>query len=141
MTIAFGCDHAALQLKQEIMEFAKSLGHSPKDYGTFTEERADYPEYAKKVANAVADGECDLGILVCGTGVGMSIAANKVKGIRAVVCSEPFSAKLSREHNDTNILCLGARVIGSEFAKMIVEIWLSSKFQEGRHISRVKMFE
>jgi len=141
MTIAFGCDHAALELKQEIMKFVESLGHKAKDYGTFTEERADYPEYAKKAAKAVVDRECDLGILVCGTGVGMSITANKIKGIRAVVCSEPFSAKLSREHNNTNVLCLGARVVGSELAKMIVEMWLSAEFQGGRHTDRVKMFE
>ena len=141
MTIAFGCDHSAFGLKQEIIKFTESLGHSVKDFGTFSEERADYPEYAKKAAKAIIDGECNLGILVCGTGVGMSITANKVKGIRAVVCSEPFSAKLSREHNNTNILCLGARVVGPELAKMIVEIWLSAEFQGGRHSDRVEMFE
>jgi len=141
MRIAFGCDHAALDLKQEIMEFVESLGHSTKDCGAFNTERVNYPEYAQKTAQAVLDKECDLAILVCGTGVGMSIAANKIRGIRAVVCSEPYSAKLSREHNDANVLCLGARVIGSELARMIVETWLSAEFEGGRHAERVGMFE
>jgi len=141
MTIAFGCDHAALQLKHEIMEFVESLGYKAKDCGTFTQERANYPEYAKKVAEAILNKESNLGILICGTGVGMSISANKMTGIRAVVCSEPFSAKLSREHNDTNVLCLGARVVGSELATMIVKLWLEAEFQGGRHAQRVAMYE
>ena len=141
MTIAFGCDHAALQLKQEIMQLVSSLGYEVKDFGTFTAERADYPCYAQKAAQAITAGDCGLGILICGTGVGMSIAANKIKGIRAVVCSEPFSARLSREHNDTNVLCLGARVVGSELAAMIAETWLSAEFQGGRHAERVAMYE
>jgi len=141
MTIAFGCDNAALELKQTLITFVESLGHSTKDFGTFTDERVHYPEYAKKAAQSVIDGECDVCILVCGTGVGMSIAANKLRGMRAVVCSEPYSARLSKEHNDTNALCLGARVIGPELAKMIVETWLSAEFQGGRHAERVAMFE
>jgi len=141
MKIAFGCDHAATQLKQELIKFVEDLGHSAKDFGTFTQERADYPEYGKKAAQAILDGECNLGILICGTGVGMSIVANKIKGIRAVVCTEPFSAKLSREHNNTNVLCLGARVVGNELAQMIVKIWLLAEFQGGRHAERVAMYE
>jgi ribose 5-phosphate isomerase B len=141
MTVAFGCDHAALELKQEIMKLVANSGYSVNDCGTYTMDRANYPDYAKKVATAILNGESDLGILVCGTGVGMSIAANKIKGIRAVVCSEPFSAKLSREHNNTNVLCLGARVVGSELAAMIVKTWLESEFQAGRHAERVALFE
>jgi ribose 5-phosphate isomerase B len=99
----------------------------------------DYPVFGEKVARAVASGECEKGLLFCGTGVGISIAANKVKGIRAVVCSEPYSAKLSREHNDTNILAVGARVVGIELAKMIIETWLTTPFEGGRHATRVEM--
>lgn len=139
MKLAIGSDHVGLELKPVIIEYLKELGHEVEDFGPFTPERADYPVYGKKVAEEVVKGNFDLGILICGTGVGISIAANKVKGIRAVVCSEPYSAKLSREHNNTNILAFGARVIGSELAKMIVKEWLDAEFEGGRHGNRVNM--
>lgn len=139
MKLAIGCDHVALDLKKEIIEYVESLGHEIEDLGPFTDERTDYPIYGQKVAKAVVNKEYDRGILICGTGVGISIAANKVKGIRAVCCSEPYSAKLSREHNDSNILAFGARVIGSELAKMIVKEWLDAEYEGGRHQRRVDM--
>lgn len=139
MKLAIGCDHVALDLKKEIIEYVESLGHEIEDLGPFTDERTDYPIYGQKVAKAVANKEYDRGILICGTGVGISIAANKVKGIRAVCCSEPYSAKLSREHNDSNILAFGARVIGSELAKMIVKEWLDAEYEGGRHQRRIDM--
>ncbi|MBC2376254.1 ribose 5-phosphate isomerase B [Listeria welshimeri] len=139
MKIAIGNDHVGIELKPIIIRFLKELGHEVEDFGAFTNERTDYPGYGKKVAENVAAGKADLGILICGTGVGISIAANKVKGIRAVVCSEPYSAKLSREHNNTNILAFGSRVIGSEMAKMIVQNWLEAEFEGGRHQNRVTM--
>jgi ribose 5-phosphate isomerase B len=135
--IAVGSDHAAFKFKEEIKQYLLDKGLTVKDYGTFSEERSDYSDYAIKVGEAVAANECDYGILFCGTGVGMSIAANKVKGIRAVVCSEPYSAKLAKQHNNSNVLALGARVIGIELAKMIVDTWLSSEFEGGRHALRV----
>lgn len=139
MKIAIGNDHTALEMKHEIMEYVKELGHEVVNYGTDSPESCDYPVYGEKVANAVAKKEADLGILICGTGVGISLAANKVEGIRAVVCSEPYTAKLSREHNDTNILAFGARVIGTELAKMIVREWLEAEFMGDRHQRRVDM--
>ncbi len=137
--IALGNDHAGLELKEKIIEYLKELGLEYKDYGCYTGERVDYPVFGAAVANAVAGGECDKGIIFCGSGVGISIAANKVKGIRAVVCSEPYSAKLSRQHNNTNILSLGSRVVGQELAKMIVSEWLNAKFEGGRHQKRIDM--
>lgn len=139
MKLAIGSDHVGLELKPIIIDYLKELGHEAEDFGPYTAERTDYPVYGKKVAEEVVNGNFDLGILICGTGVGISIAANKVKGIRAVVCSEPYSAKLSREHNNTNILAFGARVIGSELAKMIVKEWLDTEFEGERHANRVKM--
>ncbi len=139
MKIAIGSDHVALQMKQEIIEFLEKKGHTVKDWGTYTSQRCDYPIYGQKVANAVVSGEADRGIVICGTGVGISIAANKVKGIRAVVCSEPYSAMLSRQHNDTNVLAFGARVVGIELAKMITEVWLNAEFEGGRHQKRIDM--
>ena len=139
MKIGIGNDHVALEMKNEIKEYLTQKGHQVTDYGTHSPERCDYPKYGESVANAVISGEVDRGILICGTGVGISLAANKVRGIRAVVCSEPYSAGLSREHNDTNILAFGARVVGIELAKMIVDIWLSAEFEGGRHARRVEM--
>jgi ribose 5-phosphate isomerase B len=136
--IALGCDHVGIELKEPIRDYLAGKGFELKDFGTTTHERADYPRYALAVARAVVSGECERGLLFCGTGVGISIAANKVKGIRAVVCSEPYSAKLSRQHNNTNILCLGARVVGIELAKMIVDEWLAATFEGGRHATRVQ---
>ena len=139
--IAIGCDHIGFELKTHIIEHLQSKGYGIKDFGTHSTERTDYPLFAKAVADAVTKGECEKGILVCGTGVGISIAANKVKGVRAVVCSEPYSALLSRAHNDTNILALGARVVGRDLALMITDIWLGGKFEGGRHQRRVDMIE
>jgi len=135
MCIAFGSDHAATALKQELIAFAQSLGHITQDF----DQPGDYPVVAKNVATAVAAGSCGLGLLLCGTGVGISIAANKVHGIRAVCCSEPYSAMLSRQHNNSNILCMGARVVGPELAKMIFNAWLEAQFEGGRHATRVDM--
>jgi ribose 5-phosphate isomerase B len=137
--IALGSDHVGFDLKEPILAHLRERGIEARDFGVFGTDRTDYPLYARMVARAVADGECARGILFCGTGVGISIAANKVWGIRAVVCSEPYSAKLSRQHNDTNILCLGSRVVGIELAKMIVDEWLAAEFEGGRHGVRVLM--
>lgn len=137
LRIAIGSDHVGLELKPTIIEYVKSLGYEVHDFGPFSDERTDYPIYGKKVAEEVANGNYDLGILMCGTGVGISLAANKVKGIRACVCSDCYSAKLSRMHNNTNILAFGSRVVGSELAKMIVKNWLEAKFIGGRHQRRV----
>jgi len=135
--IAIANDHIGLELKQAIIGLLEEKGLDYKDFGTYTNERCNYPEYAFKAACAVSSGECEKGILICGTGVGISIAANKVKKIRCVVCSEPYSALLSRQHNDTNMLALGARVVGADLAKMIVEAWLSGEYKRGRHVVRV----
>lgn len=139
MKIAMGNDHAAVEMKQEIMAYLQKKGYEVLNLGTDSSESCDYPLYGEKVGQAVASGEADLGIAICGTGIGISLAANKVPGIRAAVCSEPYSAKLSRMHNDTNVLCFGARVVGTELAKMIVDEWLSAEFLGGRHQRRVDM--
>ncbi|NDL61772.1 ribose 5-phosphate isomerase B [Acerihabitans arboris] len=141
MKIAIGCDHVGLILKPEIIQFLQSKSIEVIDKGTHSTDRTDYPLYAKRVADAVVSRQADLGILICGSGIGISIAANKIDGIRAVVCSEPYSAKLSREHNDTNILAFGSRVIGGELAKMIVEQWLAAGFAGGRHQNRVDLIK
>ena len=139
MKIGIGNDHSALELKAEIIELLKERGHEVVDYGTYSPESCDYPVYGEKVGRAVASGEVERGILICGTGLGISLAANKVKGVRAAVCSEPFTAKMSRAHNNCNILAFGARVVGAELAKMIVETWLDTEFEGGRHQRRVDM--
>lgn len=139
MKIGIGNDHAAVDMKNEIVEYLQQKGYEVVNYGTDTNESCNYPDYGKKVGKAVVAGEVDLGILICGTGVGISLAANKVKGVRAVVCSEPYSAKLSRQHNNTNVLAFGARVIGIEMAKMIIDEWLAAEFMGGRHQTRVDM--
>lgn len=139
MKIGIGNDHSAVEMKNDIVEYLESLGHEVVNYGTDSHESCNYPVYGEKVAVAVRDGEVECGILICGTGVGISLAANKVKGIRAVVCSEPYSAKLSKQHNNTNILAFGARVVGIELAKMIVSEWLNAEFEGGRHATRVDM--
>ncbi|ONI46283.1 ribose 5-phosphate isomerase B [Candidatus Epulonipiscioides gigas] len=139
MKIAIGNDHIAIEMKNEIIEHLKSKNHEVINVGTDTSERTHYPIYAEKVANLVVAQEADCGILICGSGVGISIAANKVNGIRAVVCSEPYSAKLSKEHNNTNILAFGCRVIGIELAKMIVDNWLEAEFEGDRHITRLNL--
>ena len=139
MKIGIGCDHVGYELKGKVTEHLRELGHEVVDFGTNSSERTDYPIYGEAVARAVANGTCEKGILICGTGVGISLAANKVHGIRAVVCSEPYSALLSRRHNDTNILAFGARVVGADLALMIVDAWLSGVYEGGRHAKRVQM--
>lgn len=135
--IALGSDHVGIELKQRVMELLGERGLAYRDYGTYTAERCNYPEYALAAADAVRSGECERGILCCGTGVGISIAANKVRGIRCVCCSEPYSALLSRRHNDTNMLAMGSRVVGADLARMIVDAWLGASFEGGRHAARV----
>lgn len=139
MKIGIGNDHVAVELKGIIKEHLETQGYEVIDYGTNSVERFDYPVSGYRVGCAVASGEVDLGVLICGTGVGISLAANKVHGARACVCSEPYSAKLSREHNDTNIIAFGARVVGPELAKMIVDAWLGAAFEGGRHQRRIDM--
>lgn len=139
MRIGIGNDHVAIELKNTIKEHLEQQGYEVVDFGTNSPERFDYPISGYKVGEAVASGDVDLGVLICGTGVGISLAANKVHGIRACVCSDPYSAKLSREHNNTNIVAFGARVVGPELAKMIVDEWLGATFQGGRHQRRIDM--
>ena len=142
MRIAIGSDHAGFRLKGEIIKLLRELGHDCRDFGTQSEEHCDYPDYAQAVAEAVARGECERGILICATGIGMSMAANKVKGIRAALCHDVFSARRSREHNDANILCLGAEVLGVGLALEIVRAWLAAEFSGGeRHRRRVEKIE
>ncbi len=139
MKIGIGNDHSALEMKAEIIEFLEEKGYEIVDFGTNSSESCDYPKYGEAVGRAVAAKEVDLGILICGTGLGISLAANKVKGVRAAVCSEPFTAKMSRAHNDCNVLAFGARVVGAELAKMIVDVWLNTEFEGGRHQRRVDL--
>ncbi|WP_414165146.1 bifunctional allose-6-phosphate isomerase/ribose-5-phosphate isomerase RpiB [Superficieibacter sp. BNK-5] len=136
--LALGCDHVGFILKQDLLAHLHSKGIEVIDKGTWSEERTDYPRYASAVAEAIIQGEVDGGLLICGTGVGISITANKFPGIRAVVCSEPYSAQLSRQHNNTNVLAFGSRVVGLELAKMIVDAWLAAEFEGGRHQARVQ---
>lgn len=141
LKIAIGADHGGFRLKEKIIAYLRGQNLEFKDFGTFDEESCNYPVIAKDVAKAVAADNYDRGILVCGTGIGMSIVANKVKGIRAALCSDTFSAKATRAHNDANILCLGQRVIGDGLALDIVDVWLKSNFEGGRHKIRVDMIE
>ena len=137
MKIAIGCDHGGIVLKPAILEYLDKKGISYEDLGTYTTDSVDYPVYAKKVADAVASGACEKGILLCGTGIGMSIAANKVKGIRAAVLSDEFSAAACSAHNDANVLCLGGRVLSPEKAVKLVDLWLTTPFEGSRHIRRL----
>lgn len=140
--IALGCDHGGYGLMQEVIKHLEERGLEYKNYGCYSEESVDYPVYAKKVAHAVADGECERGILICGTGIGISITANKVPGIRAALCGDCFSAQATREHNDANILAMGARVTGPGLALKIVDTFLDTSFSnDERHIRRIKMIE
>lgn len=136
--IALGSDHVGIELKRVIIKYFNEKNIEYKDFGALSEERTDYPIFAEKVAKSVVNGECEKGIIFCGTGIGISIAANKVNGIRAVVCSDCYSAKLSKEHNNTNILALGSRVVGIELAKLIVDTWLETEFEGGRHQRRIE---
>ncbi len=139
MKIAIGNDHVAVDMKNHIMSYLEAKGHEIINVGTDTADRTDYPIYGKKVADFVASGECEFGILICGTGIGISLAANKVKGIRAAVCSEPYSARLTRQHNNANIIAFGARVVGESVAEMIVDEFLNAEYEGGRHQNRIDM--
>ncbi len=139
MKIVIANDHAAVELKQEIASFIEELGHEVVNIGTDSHDSCDYPEYGKKAADMVASGQVDLGVLICGTGVGISLAANKVKGIRCGVCSEATTARLIRQHNNANMIAFGARIVGTELAKDIVQAFLSAEFMGGRHATRVDM--
>lgn len=137
MVIGIGSDHGGFNLKNEIADYLKEKGYSIKDFGTHECCSVDYPDYGLAVAEGIINGECDRGIIVCGTGLGISMAANKVPGIRAAVCTDTYMAKMSREHNDANILSLGERVVGAGLALEIVQAWLDAEFQGGRHKTRV----
>lgn len=137
MKIAIGCDHGGIDLKQDVIDYLESRGVEILDLGTNSKESVDYPEYGKAVGEAVASKKADLGVLICGTGIGISLAANKVPGIRAAVVSDTFSAKMARAHNNANVLAFGARVVGPGLALELVEAWLDSEFEGGRHERRV----
>ncbi len=139
MKIAVGNDHAAVDMKFQVVKYLEDKGYEVINVGIDVEERCNYPEYAKKVADLVAAGEADCGILICGTGIGVALAANKVKGIRAATCSEPVSARLAKEHNNANILTFGARIIGAETAFAMLDAYLGAEFLGGRHAERVAM--
>ena len=137
--IAIGSDHGGYLLKEEIKKHLKEKGYEFKDFGTDSTASCDYPVYAEKVCRAVQSGECEKGILICGTGIGMSMCANKCKGIRAAVCGDHFSAEFTRKHNNANVLCLGARVIGAGVAMQLLDIFLTTEYEGGRHEKRVEM--
>ncbi len=139
--IALGSDHAGYSLKQEIIKYLDANGFDWKDYGSFSKESCDYPVYGQAVAQAILAGECDRGLLFCGTGVGIAMAANKVHGIRAAACSDVFSADMCRRHNNAQILALGARVVGTGLAEKLVEVFLATEFEGGRHARRVEMID
>ena len=135
--LALGCDHGGYPLMKEVIKYLEDNKIEFKNFGTFSEDSVDYPTYGKAVANAVAAGECEKGILICGTGIGISITANKVKGIRACCCSDHFSAKYTRLHNDANVLCLGGRVVGAGIACELADLFIETEFEGGRHARRV----
>lgn len=143
MKIGFGCDHAAIELKDILVDYLQEKGYDCKDYGTSIVDgeivKCDYPQKGMEVGEAVASGEVDYGVLICGTGIGISIAANKVAGVRAAVCSEPYSARLTKQHNNANIISFGSRVVGVELAKMILDEFFETEFEGGRHERRVNM--
>ena len=139
MKIAIGNDHTAVEMKNHIKKYLEDKGYEMVDYGTNSSDSCDYPVYGKKVADAIKNGECELGILICGTGIGISLAANKVKGIRAAVCSEGYSARLTRQHNNANIIAFGARVVDEKTAENIVDEFLNAEYEGGRHQKRVDM--
>ena len=141
MKIAVGSDHAGFRLKQLLRDYLLQEGHEVEDVGTFSEESVHYPEFAFKVARLVADGKVERGVLVCGSGIGMCMAANRFKSVRAVHATEPYSAKMSRRHNDSNVLCLGERFIGRDMALEILRVWLAEPFDGGRHNIRVQMMD
>lgn len=141
MNIAFGSDHGGFELKEVLKNYAKELGYEISDFGTYSEDSVDYPEYAIKVAESVANNEYDRGIVVCGTGIGASIAANKVKGIRCALTHDLFSAEATRAHNNSNVLALGGRVVEFDLAKEILKVWLETEFEGGRHLNRINLIK
>jgi ribose 5-phosphate isomerase B len=141
MQIGLACDHGGFELKEELKTFLKSHGVEPIDMGTFNEDSVDYPDFGVLVAEKVSRGELEKGILICGTGIGMSIVANKFPGIRAALANDLYSARCSREHNDANILIIGGRIVGKELAKEIVKVWLETPFAGGRHKRRLEKIE
>jgi len=138
MKVAIGSDHAGFELKEIIFHMVKEMGHEVIDMGTGSSCSVDYPDYAEAVAEAVSEGKVERGVLICGTGIGMSIVANKFKNVRAALCNDLFTAKMSRLHNDANILCIGGRVVGKDLAKEIVKVWFNTSFEGGRHSRRVE---
>ena len=141
MKIAIGNDHVGVELKQHLIDYLSAKGYEMVNFGTDTPASTDYPIYAERVSRAVVSGECDRGILICGTGLGISISANKIHGVRCAVCSEPVSAELARQHNDANIIAMGARTIGPVMAEAIVDTFLTTDFLGGRHQMRVDMIK
>ncbi len=141
MKIVIGSDHAGYRLKESVKNFLISKGMDVEDVGTHSEESTDYPLYAEKVARYIQDGKAERGILICGTGIGMSISANKFRGIRASLCTNEYMARMSRRHNNANILCLGSRVVGEDLALSIVSAWLDEEFEGGRHLKRLTIIE
>ena len=139
--VAIGCDHGGFDLKQKVIDYLKARDIEFEDFGIYIKEASDYPDIAKKVSAAVAGGRFERAILICGTGIGMSIVANKTKGIRAALCGDTYSARVSRAHNNANILCIGARVVGEYLALDIVDTWLKTNFEGGRHKKRIDMIE
>ncbi|MCL2459364.1 MAG: ribose 5-phosphate isomerase B [Desulfobulbus sp.] len=139
MNIAIGCDHGGFDLKKALIPILEQAGHSVVDLGCFAEESVDYPDFADRVCAAIGERRCQRGILICGTGIGMSIAANRHRHVRAALCHESFTARMGREHNDANVLCLGARVLGTALAQEIVKVWLAAEFAGGRHLRRIEM--
>ena len=137
MKIALGCDHGGFDLMQRVREHLEALGHKAVDFGTYSTESCDYPDFGVKAARAVAEGQCELGIVICTTGIGMSMAANKVRGVRCALCSDCYSAEMTRRHNDANMLALGANVVGPGLAMKIVDTFLTNSFEGGRHARRV----
>ncbi len=141
MRIGVACDHGGFELKEELKAFLKSLGAEPLDMGTFSEESVDYPDFGVLVAEKVSRGELERGILICGTGIGMSMVANKFPRVRAALANDLYSSRCSREHNDANILTIGGRIVGKELAKEIVKVWLETPFSGGRHKRRLEKIE
>jgi ribose 5-phosphate isomerase B len=138
--IAIGSDHGGYDMKKTVIAYVKKLGHDVQDAGCFSNDSVDYPEIAEKVCSLVQDGVCEQGILICGTGIGMSIAANRHRDIRAALCHEAFTARMSRQHNNANICCLGGRVLGIEVALDVIHTWVNTSFEGGRHQRRIDMF-
>lgn len=140
MIVSVGCDHGGLDLKETVCAVIRDLGHTVDNHGCDTPDSVDYPDFARSVCDAVENGKSDRGILICGTGIGMSMAANRSRAIRAALCHEEFTARMSREHNDANVLCLGARVVGAGIAAAMVRAWLTTEFAGGRHQHRIDKF-